>query len=79
MALDIPVKTDGNGANSDSYADLHAEVHESLRILRALEPVLPLLADALPDLQRLLEVWRGTAGGNVGILRARKALRNGGH
>ena len=78
MHPDIPGISDGNGSIPDGIADLHAEIHESLRILRALEPVLPLLTEALPDLQRALMAFRGTNGGSIGVLRAGRKLRNGG-
>lgn len=55
---------------------LHTEIHECLRILRRLEG-LGELVDELDTLRPLLAAWKRTNGGTVGVLRARKALRNG--
>jgi hypothetical protein len=57
--------------SDDPISDLHAEVHESLRILRNIQ-------DLMTELGPLVEAWRRTGGGSVGMLRARKAFRDGG-
>lgn len=59
---------------------LHSEIHECLRILRRLEPLLgPLdeLVKELPALRPLLDAWKRTNGGTVGMLGMRRAMRNG--
>lgn len=70
MHPDIPGITSGNEAITDGLSDLHAEVHESLRILRELR-------DLLQEFRPLIDAYRQTGGGSIGLVRARRALRNG--
>ena len=79
MQPDITGIADGNHEiTGERYRELrervdalHIECCESLRILRAMQSL-------LEEFRPLINAYRQTGGGSMGLMKARKALRSGG-
>lgn len=62
--------TGRDDAITEAIADLHAETHESLRILREIHAL-------LTEFRPLIDAWRASGNGSLGLARLRKAARGG--
>lgn len=67
------------------HAHEQADLHEIIRLLEAAEEREQIMAQQLAtvaalveEFRPMIEAYRQTAGGTVGVFRARKAMRNGG-